>query len=172
MGLLDGLKEYLRERHEAVLVKIERAMLGKVNELARQHEFYETNNDFYTNERVFLTHKRYIDSVKNSYRGFLTKYCSTEEIEGIIAHLKEPAELWHQFRTEGLKMSRENLNRLIELEEDSPGGNILKLREMMASLEANERMPLKPKVASVDLGKTVPERVPEISSQKKAGMVR
>lgn len=175
MGLLVGFKDYLRERHQEKIQGIQRGIQLYVNDLARKHEFYNVDNDFETNERVLKIHKLYIDAAINKYRRQIVKYCSAEELTQIKAELIETAVLWDEFRKQGLKMDKDRLDSLIEIEEKTSevGGNVDKLREMMALSENNERITLKQKESTVNSEKARSEEaVKEISTQKDVGSAR
>lgn len=118
MNLLETLKGYLRERresrikeHETKIKELEAKIIEHINHLTQQSgESYNINNDFSTDERVYIIKRRYIRAAINRYRSELEKVCTKDEIEQLKNRLLKEAE--DEYTT--YKNERKSLQYLVE----------------------------------------------------------
>lgn len=145
MALVENFKEYIRVRRETQIRELIKNLDRDIIDRTRNDEaYYKTDNPPDVEEKLYSREMREIGAliISFKYKGKIVHLLNTKDIKDLNNFFYERAELWHEFRSKGLDMSKERLVKLLLLEDKSAYGAGDKLREMIAELENNERKPL------------------------------
>jgi len=146
MGLWSDLKGSLIQRRG---YKIKEFLMDLERDLKKytrnSEEYYKTDNDPRTNAEIYAKEIKQIEGIISQYKRPIVRYFKIEQIKKLNRILYERAELWDQFRREGLNMPEEKFNRLVVIEENSYYGEADKLWEIREKFKEGQE-----KVASIE----------------------
>lgn len=135
MGILN-LTDYLIARRtnkiENLLMNLEKDIKASTRQ---SEEYYKTDNTPEINESLYQKELRMIHYYILDYKHPIVRYLNQQQIKKLNDILYERANLWDEFRREGLKMRPVSLERLIVLEECSYCCEVDKLKGIIIELK-------------------------------------
>jgi len=146
MSLIKKLGGYFKEKRDEKTKKLMMNLMQDIKQESRSPEYYRTDNASEINDSIYQKENNSIRINISKYKHGIVRYLDIIQIKKLNAYLYERAELWHQFRKEGLNMPQERLERLIVLEENLYGGEVDKILGMTEEfkIKQNKQIVLNP----------------------------